>query len=104
MHDRISVNQLCFPGASVAELARHWQALGTRRVSFVSPPLLGDDFENVQTAVATGDVRVETIAHVFVPGGHLSPHEADWQAARDSLTQLIARARRLGARSIYLVT
>jgi sugar phosphate isomerase/epimerase len=104
MHARISVNQICFPGASLDVLAGHWRALHARRVSFVSPTLLADDLSPVQRALAAGDHRVETITHVFLPGQHLSPDPASWQAARENLSKLIQRADTLRARSIYLIT
>jgi sugar phosphate isomerase/epimerase len=104
MHPRISVNQICFPGASLDTLAGHWRALDAHRVSFVSPTVLAKDLSPVQRALAAGDHVVETITHVFLPGQHLSSDPASWQAGREHLSTLIQRARTLGARSIYLIT
>lgn len=104
MHARISVNHLCFPGASLSQFAGYWPDLGARRVSFISPPLLAADTSPVQQALASGDYQVETIAHVFMSGQQLMPREESWQTARAQLTQLIAIAEKLGARSIYMLT
>lgn len=101
MHERISVNHLCFQGASVSEFAGHCRKLGARRVSFVSPPLLAAELSSVKQSLA--DCRVETIAHVFM-SGQLTPHEESWQNARSQLTQVISVAEKLGARSIYMLT
>jgi sugar phosphate isomerase/epimerase len=104
MHERISVNQLCFPGADFAQLAGHWRVLGPRRVSLISPPLLGQDFSALRQALAGGGYGLETIAHYFLPGQVLTQREEDWQPARASLAQLIGIAQQLGARSIYMLT
>jgi sugar phosphate isomerase/epimerase len=104
MHERISVNHLCFQGASLSRFAGYWRELGARRVSFISPPLLAEDVSPVQQSLASGDYRVETIAHYFMPGQYLMPQQEGWQAARTQLTQLIAIAEKLGARSIYMLT
>lgn len=104
MHARLSVNQICFPGASLDTLASHWRALDARRVSFVSPTVAVDDLKPVQQALAAGHHQVETITHVFLPGQHLSPDPASWQAGRENLSKLIRHAKTLGARSIYLIT
>jgi len=104
MHARISVNHLCFPGASLAEFAGYWPELGARRVSFIAPPLLASDPLPVQQVLAGGDYQVETIAHLFMPGQQLTQDEASWQSARSELALLIAIAEKLGARSIYMLT
>jgi sugar phosphate isomerase/epimerase len=104
MHERVSVNQLCFPGASLSQLPAYWRDLSARRVSFLSPPLLGEDLSPVQQSLAGSEYQVETIAHFFMPGQQLTPHEESWQRARTQLTQLIAIAAKLGAKSIYMLT
>jgi sugar phosphate isomerase/epimerase len=104
VHERISVNHLCFQGTSLAEFSGQWRELGARRISFISPPLLAADISSVQQSLASGDYQVETIAHMFMPGRHLSPDEESWQTARTELTQLIEIAEKIGARSIYMLT
>jgi sugar phosphate isomerase/epimerase len=104
VHERISVNHLCFQGASLSQLADYWRELGARRVSFISPPLLTADLSSVQQLLASGAHQVETIAHLFMPGEHLTPSEESWRGARTQLTQLISLAEKLGARSIYMLT
>jgi sugar phosphate isomerase/epimerase len=103
MHERISVNHLCFPGSSLIQFAGYWRELGTRRVSFISPPLLGADLSPVKQALTSGDYKVDTIAHMFMTQ-QLTPDEESWKAARAQLTQAIGIAEKLGARSIYMLT
>jgi len=104
MHERISVNSLCFPGAAYRDLAGYWRELAARRVSLVSPPLLAEGPAPAQDALATGDYRLESITHLFLSGRHLSPDEASWRDDRANLARLIQAAAKLGARSIYMLT
>jgi sugar phosphate isomerase/epimerase len=105
MHDRISVNAICFPSAGFRDLAAHWRELGARRVSLVSYLLLEEGLAAAQQALRTGDCQVETIAHPFLPPGkHLDAAEESWREPRDTLSRLIEHAQALGARSIYLLT
>lgn len=104
MHARISINQLCFPGASPEVLGASWRALGARRVSFISPTLLDGDLEAVGALLREGGHAVDTIAHMFMPGQHLSSEEATWNVPRASLDRLIGIARKIHARSIYMLT
>ena len=102
LHERISVNSLCFGAAGLEEQAAHWRALGTRRVSFVSLQLLDGGLPAIADVVRAGDYEVETIAHVFTDT--LAPDEAGWHAPRARLSRLIEAAYGLGARSIYMLT
>jgi sugar phosphate isomerase/epimerase len=104
MHERISVNSLCFPGAALSEVGGYWRELAARRVSFISPPLLAEGVGPAHDALATGRYQVETIAHPFLAGGHLEPHEESWRDARADLTFLIDAQAELGGRSIYMLT
>jgi sugar phosphate isomerase/epimerase len=104
MHERISVNSLCFPGASFGEVGGYWVELGARRVSFISPPLLAEGVGPARDALARGRYQVETIAHPFLPGQHLEPREESWRDARAKLARLIEAAAELGGRSIYMLT
>ncbi len=99
MHERISVNSLCFPGASLADLARQWRELGAGRISFVSSQLSDDDLGVVRALLAAGGYRVETITHVFTDTLVRQRLEA-----RARLSRLIDIASEIGARSIYMLT
>jgi sugar phosphate isomerase/epimerase len=104
MHDRLSVNAICFPGAGLGELAGYWQALGARRVSLYSGLLLEEGRATAQEALRSCDCRVETITHPFLLGRHLEVTEDSWRAPRATLDRLIEDAQALGARSMYLLT
>jgi sugar phosphate isomerase/epimerase len=104
MHDRISINSICFPGASFQELAGYWRALGARRVSLVSPQVTSEGLDAAQEALRSSDCRVETFMHPFLLGRPLEPTQHSWRAAREALDRAIDDARALGARSMYMLT
>jgi sugar phosphate isomerase/epimerase len=105
MHERISIDTLCFPGASFRDLAGIWRELGAQRISLVSTLVEDEGVSAAHAALGTGDYKVETIPHPFLGyGRHLEPLEETWQEPRARLGRLIEDAKTLGARSIYLLT
>jgi sugar phosphate isomerase/epimerase len=104
MHERLSVHAVCFPGATLSELAGFCRELGARRVSLVSDALLQEGLPAAQEALRASNCSVESITHPFLSGRHLELREESWRDARDTLTRLIQDAKTLGARSIYMLT
>lgn len=104
MHERISVDSLCFPGASFAELAGHWRSLGARRVSFISPLLESEGVAAARSAIGEGRHALETIPHPFMASGALEPSKGLLAEERAKLGRLIDHAADLGARSVYMTT
>jgi sugar phosphate isomerase/epimerase len=96
-HKRLSVHNVTFYGASLAELEQHWAALGVSRLSILDSQLLDPDFPKL---LQRNDYTVEAIYHLFA-GGRLT---TDPQAARDALLPVIDAAARAGARMVYLLT
>lgn len=103
MHDRISVNALCFLGTPLRELAGYWRELGARRLGLVTNLLFDEGMGAAEAALGTGDYRVEILSHQFL-AGHLQPDEATWREPRERLSQAIEWARAMGGASIYMVT
>jgi sugar phosphate isomerase/epimerase len=103
MHERVSVNALCFMGTPLRELATYWKQLDARRVSFITNVLFDEGLEAAEAALGTGDYKVETLSHQFLAGA-LQPREGQWSEPRDRLSRAIEYARTLGAQSIYMVT
>ncbi|HEY6532922.1 MAG TPA: sugar phosphate isomerase/epimerase [Acidimicrobiales bacterium] len=101
MHPRLSVDQLCFPGAPIDEFVDHCRALGVHDVVLTSPQLLVDGgAEAVITALRDGP-RVEAVNHPFAIHPDL---ESDEGGAGENLARVIDVAAELGARSVYVVT
>jgi sugar phosphate isomerase/epimerase len=103
IHERVSVNALCFPGAGLPEMAGHWRALRPRRISFPSP-LLPEDVSLVRGIIEAGGYRLETMTHLFFWGRHLSSNQESWLDEQAKLSRVIEAAAALGARSIYMIT
>jgi len=104
MHERISVNSICLPGASFAQLGEHWRQLGAKRGSFINLQLLEESVDAARAALSTGNCRLETIVHPFMPGDPLELREETWEQPRARLKATLEAAEVLGARSVYLTT
>lgn len=101
MHDRLSVNSLCFPGHPPEEIAEYWRDLAPNRVSITT--MLTGEHGDEAVRQAIGGRKVETCSHALLMGP-LSPDEADWAKPRADLSAAIRYAQSIGARSIYMVT
>ena len=107
MHPRLSVHNVCFPGAGLRELAGYLRELGAHRVSLASYLLFQEGLPAAQEAVTSAGCVVESLTHPFMAGvgaGHLEAREESWRQPRETLSRLIAMAQSLGARSIYMLT
>lgn len=104
MHDRVSVNSICFMSQPLQVQAEYWRTLGAGRVSLLGPQLTGGGIEEAQRALATGDYAVETIVHPSFAGPRLDPDSSNWKEPRERLASMIGIASELGARSIYMTT
>jgi sugar phosphate isomerase/epimerase len=103
MHEKVSVNALCFPGAGLPEMAEHWRALAPRRVGFMSS-LLGDDLSLPLKILDAGGYQFESMTHLFFGGGHVESREEAWAGERAKLSRAIDAVAAFGGRSIYMMT
>jgi sugar phosphate isomerase/epimerase len=103
MHERLSVNTLCFMGTPFSELLSYWRELAPRRLGLMTAPIFEEGLEAARAAIATGDYRVDVLSHQFL-AGELSPDEASWAEPRERLSQAIAMGRELGARCLYMAS
>jgi sugar phosphate isomerase/epimerase len=101
VHPRLSVDQLCFPGATIGEFADQCRALGVHDVVLTSPGLLADGGRDAALAALRDGPRVAAVNHPFAIHPDL---ERDEGGAVDTLARLIAIAADLGAPSVYVVT
>jgi sugar phosphate isomerase/epimerase len=101
VHERLSIDQLCFPGATIEEFVGHCRALGAHHVVLTSPGLLAPGgAETARAALADGP-RVEAVNHAFAVYPDLA---ADDGRAAATLARLLPVAAELGASSVYLLT
>src|ERR1700689_2133609 len=96
-HQRLSVHNVTFLGASPAELEKHWTTLGVSRLSILDSQLLDPEFSML---LQRNDYTVEAVYHLFA-GGHLTSQA---RAAQDALAAVIDAPAAAGSRLIYLLT
>src|SRR5215472_16863524 len=101
MHARLSVHSVCFPGAGLRELAGCLRELGAHHVSLASYLLLQEGLTTAQEALQAAACGVESLTHPFLGPHPLQRDRQSWQQPRETLSQLIAMAKALGAGSIY---
>ena len=103
MHERVSVDAICFPGESWAQIADHWRELQPRRVGFVSYCLAEAGLGAIRDTLGRGGYRLETMTHPFLGARPLSDAQACAEA-RGQLEGVLRAAEALGARTVYLLT
>lgn len=102
MHKRVSIDQVCFQGASVPDFIDQCRQLGAANIVVSSPQLLADGgLEQALTALAYGGPRVEAINHPFAIYPNL---QDDGGQAAQTLMRVIDIAAQLNAQSVYLLT
>lgn len=104
MHARVSVNTMCFPGASLAQDIEHFRILGARRAGILGATLAAGEARQADIDLLRhSGLMVSTLSHLF-----LHPHRLDqpehWDEARQALSRTIATAREIGAETIYITT
>jgi sugar phosphate isomerase/epimerase len=104
MHEKISIDNVCFPGAPFVDVARYWRELQAQRVSLIGYTILNEDLRTIRDEITACGYQVETIAHPFLSFRPLEPREESWRGPRETLTRLIDAAAELGAKSIYLLS
>ncbi len=97
VHERLSVHNVTFYGAPLADLEAYWATLGVSRLSILDSQLLDPAFPML---LQRNHYTVEAVYHLFAGGG-LS---GDPQAARDVLCTVIDAAAGARARTVYLLT
>jgi sugar phosphate isomerase/epimerase len=102
VHERLSIDQLCFLGDPVDDFVAGCRELGARQVVLNSAGLLADGgFDAARRALGTTGPRVEAINHAFATYPDLEHDRGD---ATTNLLRLLDMAAELGARSVYLLT
>jgi sugar phosphate isomerase/epimerase len=96
-HKRLSVHNVTFHGAPLADLEAYWAALGVSRLSILDSQLLHPEFPML---LQRNNYIVEAIYHLFA-GGRLS---TDPHTAQGALSTVIDAAASVGARTVYLLT
>ncbi len=96
-HERLSVHNVTFLGATLTDLQKYWTDLEVARLSILDNQLFDPGF---LTLLQHNDYTVEAVYHLFA-GGAIGN---DPQAARAELDRVIDAAAAVGARTVYLLT
>jgi sugar phosphate isomerase/epimerase len=103
MHDRISVNNLCFPTSTLATDVANWRKLGARQVGVVAGKLQAEGWEASIDLLKGSGFPVATMVHLFLMEGTLDQGDRVAEAQRQ-LSKTIRVGRDIGARTIYMLT
>jgi sugar phosphate isomerase/epimerase len=103
MHERVSIDSLCFPGATLTDMASYWRELEPRCISFMTG-LLPDDLALPRTIIADGGYTFAGMGHLFLWGHQLDEEGAIWDEERALLSRAIDAAAALGAPTVYMLT
>lgn len=101
MHDRISVNNLCFPGSPLATDIERWRSLGARRIGIQTAKMLAEGWERYVETLRGAGFDVETIVHL---NAHRFDDDAQIESFQKELLGTLAAARMLSARTVYTTT
>ena len=101
MHDRISVNNLCFVTADLASDIESWRLLEAPRIGVYAQKLMDEGWEPSLERLAGAGLRVETLVH---PCYAQLDDDAQCEAMTRDLSRTLEAGRALGARSVYTST
>jgi sugar phosphate isomerase/epimerase len=99
VHDRISVNDLCFPGSPLATDLERWHALGARRIGIQTTKIQAEGWDAYIARLSGSGFEVETIVHF---NAHRFDDEAHIEPFQSELARTLSAAEALRARSVYL--
>lgn len=101
MHERISVNNLCFPGSPLAVDLERWRSLGARRIGTQTVKMEAEGWDAYIETLRGSEFEVETIVHL---NANRFDDDAQTESFTRELSRTVAAASVLGARSVYLTS
>jgi sugar phosphate isomerase/epimerase len=103
MHERISVNNLCFPSSTLAADIASWRSLGARQVGVTVAKLEAEGWNASVELLHGAGFPVATMTHLFLTKGALDEPPLVAEAQRH-LSRTVAAADAVGARTVYMLT
>ena len=103
VHERISVDNICFPGVTLATDIERWRSLGARQIGIAVAKMKTEGWDQSVELLRRAAFRVATLVHPFMVPHQLDEAEHIETAQRD-LSRTLAAAQTLGARTVYMVT
>ena len=103
MHDRISVNNLCFPDVPIATDIERWRSLGARQVATSVMKLKAEGWDQPVELLRGSKFKFATIVHPFLSPSRLDEDDRV-ESARKELSRTLAAAKTLGSKTVYMIT
>jgi sugar phosphate isomerase/epimerase len=103
MHPRISIDDLCFPGASLESNLLSFRTLEARRIGIVAPKLAAAGLDQGIKTLARSEFVVATLVQPFMSRYGLAD-KSHWSEGRAELSRTIEAAHALKAESIYMLS
>jgi sugar phosphate isomerase/epimerase len=101
MHERISVDNLCFPSSPLATDVERWRSLGARRIGIQTVKMEAEGWDPYIETLRASEFEVETIVHL---NSNRFDDDAGIESFTRGLSRTLAAASVLGARSVYLTS
>jgi sugar phosphate isomerase/epimerase len=101
VHDRISVNNLCFPGAPLATDIESWRSLGARRIGIQTAKMSAEGWDGYLESLRGAGFAVETIVHL---NARRFDDDAEVESFQSELSRTLVAAQALDARTVYTTT
>src|SRR5579859_7710242 len=101
MHPRVSLHQVAFMAQSTAGFLDFCRQAGFANTVLAVPKLDADGLADARRAIQDGGLNIAALNQLFAVHPDL---EGDGGKAAAGLTEAVAMAETLGARSIYLLT
>jgi len=101
MHDRISVNNLCFPGSPLATDVERWRSLGAGRIGVQTAKMQTEGWDRYVESLRGLGFAVETICHL---NANRFDDDAQVESFQRELSRTVAAAKVLCARTVYLTS
>jgi len=98
VHDRISINNLCFPGSPLVTDLERWRELRARRIGIQTAKMQAEGWDPCIESLRLSGFEVETIVHL---NANRFDDEAQIEAFGKELSRTLAAAKRLGAHTVY---
>jgi sugar phosphate isomerase/epimerase len=103
MHDRISVNNLCFAGTDLAADIELWRSLQASQIGIQAMKIKADEWDQSVDLLRNSGFKVATFVHPFMLSNGLDRYDLI-ETSRKELSRTLAAAETLGASTVYMTT
>lgn len=103
VHDRISVNNLCFPGVPLATDVERWGSLGARLVSTSTMKMRAEGWDQSVALLRGCGFRIATMVHPFM-AVHRLDEDDKVELAKGELSRTLTAAKAISSQTVYMTT